>query len=278
MRAKHVGIALGLAALLAACAPTIEAEPVPGVKVKVPVEVPMPQGATAVETGGGKRGSAGPVIKVLPGNPLPPPGEVFRDDFSRYPTGAVLPVVNPKEYGLLKLHRDWQKATIVEAFDPSGKLDKAVRMEEGYLGGFLTTGAQDWTDYEVRLRIKVEKAPSTESAVRFRLFLDGAGSRALELALGYEGLRLDKLAGEQRFTLIERRELRETGRAFLRDGNWHDLRFLFEASGRVRFWLDETLLVDWTDPDYRAGGFGVGPKGVIFFLDDLEIHRAGPKG
>ncbi len=263
--------------LLAACAPrpTVELRPAPGVKVTVPVEAPAPAptGATAVESGktGGVRA---PGIKVLPGNPLPEPGTAFKDDFAKYPTGAVLPVVAPERYGLLR-GGEWQKITVVEAFDPSGRLDKAVRLEGGYGEGFLTTGAEDWSDYEVRLRLKVEEAPTTESGVRFRLFLSGAGDRALELKLGYEGLRLDKLAGGQRFTLIDRRELAGTGRTFLRDRNWHDLRFALEASGRVRFWLDGTLLLEWTDPDYRAGGFGVGPKATTFFLDDLEIRRLG---
>ncbi len=266
---------MGLLLLLAACAPrpSVELRPAPGVKVAVPVEAPAPAptGATAVESG--KKGAArAPVIKVLPGNPLPEPGTAFKDDFSKYPTGAVLPVVAPERYGLLR-GAEWQKIAVVEAFDPSGRLDKAVRLEGGIGEGFLTTGAVDWRNYEVRLRLKVEKAPSTESAVRFRLFLSGAGDRALELRLGYEGLRLDKLAGEQRFTLIDRRELADTGSSFLRDQNWHDLRFALEESGRVRFWLDGTLLLEWTDPDYRAGGFGVGPMATTFFLDDLRIER-----
>ncbi len=264
--------------VLAACAPrpTVELKPLPGVKVTVPVEAPAPrpQGATAVESG--KRGGASaPVIKVLPGNPLPEPGAVFKDDFAQYPTGAVLPVVNPRDYGLLRYHPSWQGVTIAEAFDPSGKLDKALRIQTGLGEGFLTTGAVDWTDYEVRLRLKVQEAPFTDSHLRFLLFLSGAGDRALELKLGYEGLRLDKLAGDQRFTLVARRELADTGRTLLRDQNWHDLRFVLESSGRVRFWLDETLLLDWTDPDYRAGGFGIGPKGTTFFVDDLEIRRLG---
>jgi len=263
--------------LLAACAPrpTVELRPAPGVKVTVPVEAPAPAptGATAVESGK-KGGARAPVIKVLPGNPLPEPGTVLTDDFAKYPTGAVLPVVAPERYGLLR-HGEWQKIAVVEAFDPSGRLDKAVRLEGGYGEGFLTTGAVDWSNYEVRLRIKVEKAPTGGSAVRFRLFLSGAGDRALELKISQDGLRLDKLAGEQRFTLIDRRELADTGRSFLRDQNWHDLRFALEESGRVRFWLDGTLLLEWTDPDYRAGGFGVGPTDTTFFLDDLEIRRLG---
>ncbi len=270
MRVRWILGLIGLLLLLAACAPrpTVEVRPVPGVRVTVPVR---PQGATAVESGknGGVRA---PVIKVLPGNPLPEPGTALSDDFAKYPTGAVLPVVAPERYGKLG-SKEWQKITIVEAFDPGGKLDKAVRLEGGYGEGYLTTGARDWSNYEVRASIRVKEAGTTESAVRFLLFLNGAGNRALELRVGYQGVRLDKLAGDQRFTLIDRRELAKTGRTFLRDQNWHDLRFALEDTGRVRFWLDGTLLLEWTDPDYKAGGFGVGPKAATFFLDNLRIER-----
>lgn len=160
----------------------------------------------------------------------------------------------------------------MEAFDANGKLDKAVRIEGGVGEGFLTTGADAWTDYEVKLRLKVQEACCTDSGVRIRLFMDGSGNRALELKIGYEGVRLDKVAGEQRFTLIDRRELAKTGRAFLRDQIWHRLRVELQSSGRVRAWLDDTLIVDWTDPDYKTGGFGIGPKATTFFLDDLEVQ------
>jgi len=250
--------------ILAGCAPqsTVKVNPLPGVEVAVPI----PEGTAS-------GGASALAIKVLPGNPLPEPGKVFWDDFSRYPTGAVLPVVNPKEYGFLRLEENWQEATIVEAFDPSGKLDKALRLA-GYDGdGFLTTGAVDWTDYEVSFRLKIEKPRTWNSAMGFRLFLSGAGDRSLELRVGREGLRLDKLSGEQRFTLVDRRELAQTTGTFVDDKNWHNLRFVLEKSGRVRFWLDDTLLLDWTDPDYHAGGFGVGPLGAVAFLDDLKIRQ-----
>ncbi len=265
---------LALLFLFAACAPrpAVEVKPLPGVKVTVPVATP--QGATAVESG--KKGGL-PAIKVLPGNPLPEPGTAFTDDFSKYPTGAVLPVVAPDRYGLLRWGK-WQKVSVTEAFDPSGRLDKAVRLEGGYGEGFLTTGSPDWTDYRVSMRIKVKEACCTDSRFRARLFLDGAGGRALEFQLGYEGAKLVKLAGDQSFVLVDRPELRDVGRAFLRDGNWHDLVFELKGDGTVRAVLDGTELLVWKDPDYRQGGFGIGPKAITFFLDDLKIERLGTAG
>ncbi len=267
---------MGLLLLLAACAPrpAVEVRPVPGVKVTVPVSAPKPQGATAVESG---KKAGLPAIKVLPGNPLPEPGTAFADDFSTYPTGAVLPVVAPDRYGLLR-QGNWQKVSVTEAFDPSGRLDKAVRLEGGYGEGFLTTGSPDWTDYRVSMRIKVQEACCTDSHLRARLFLDGAGGRALEFQLGFEGAKLVKLAGDQAFVLVDRPELRDVGRAFLRDGNWHDLVFELKGDGAVRAVLDGTELLVWKDPDYRQGGFGIGPKAITFFLDDLKIERLGTAG
>ncbi len=265
---------IGTLLLLAACAPrpAVEVKPLPGVKVTVPVATP--QGATAVESG--KKGGL-PAIKVLPGNSLPEPGTAFTDDFSKYPTGAVLPAVAPDRYGLLR-RGDWQKVSVTEAFDPSGRLDKAVRLEGGYGEGFLTTGSPDWTDYRISMRIKVQEACCTDSHFRARLFLDGAGGRALEFQLGYEGAKLVKLAGDQSFVLVDRPELRDVGRAFLRDGNWHDLVFELKGDGTVRAVLDGTELLVWKDPDYRQGGFGIGPKNITFFLDDLRIERLVAKG
>jgi len=255
MKGKFL-LVLGGLFFLASCAPQ---NTLP--QVNLPVDLPEVQAPS---------GPAAPVIKVLPGNPLPEPGKVFYDD---YPRGAVLPVVNPRDYGILRLNENWREVTIIEAFDPTGKLDKALRIKGGWEDGFLTTGAVDWTDYEVSFRLKVDKPHTWNSSVGFRLFLSGAGDRSLELIVGREGLWLDKLFGDQRVTLINRRELAETTGTFIDDKNWHNLRFVLEKSGRVRFWLDDTLLLDWTDPDYNKGGFGIGPKGVLFFVDDLTIKR-----
>ena len=267
---------MGLLLLLAACAPrpAVEVRPVPGVKVTVPVSAPKPQGATAVESG--KKGGL-PAIKVLPGNPLPEPGTAFADDFSTYPTGAVLPVVAQDRYGFLRVGGN-PKITIVEAFDATGKLDKAVRVGDRFDVGFLTTGAPGWTGYRAGFRLKVQEAPFTESKVLVRLFMSGAGDRALEFALGYEGVRLTKLAGEQKLVVVDRKELAELGRAVLRDGSWHRLTFELGRDGRVRAWVDETLVLDWTDPDYKAGGLGIGNGGTVFYLDDLKIERLGTAG
>jgi hypothetical protein len=271
---------LCLLALLAACAPrpAVEVRPLPGVKVTVPVEAPRArtQGATAVESGK-KGGARAPVVKVLPGNPLPPAGNAFVDDFSKYPVGAVLPVVAPERYGMIR-GANWQKISVEEAFDPSGKLNKAVRIEGGYGEGFLTVGAPDWTDYRVSFRAKTLEACCTDSHIRARLFLDGSGSRALEFVIGWDpidGVGLYKLAGDQRFLLLRRRELKPTADAVLRDKNWHDFAFELRSNGTVRVWVDGTEVLSWQDPDYRQGGFGIGPKATTFLLDDLRIERLG---
>ena len=260
--------ALALLLLLAACAPrpTVEVRPVPGVKVKVPVEVPKP--------GGVSQGAQMSVIKVLPGNPLPPAGAAFADDFSQYPVGPVLPAVAPDRYGLVRFKPDWQQVTIIEALDPGGRLNPAVRLEGR--DGLLTTGAEDWTDYRVRFRLKVEATPFTNPRVRVWLFMNGAGSRALEVEIGPNGVQLAKLAGEQRFVLVDRRELSGLGQTLIRDKRWHDFRFDLQKTGRVQVFFDKTQLIDWTDPDYRRGGFGVGPAGTLFYLDDLRIERITP--
>ncbi|BFH76803.1 hypothetical protein TthTF19_19580 [Thermus thermophilus] len=234
---------------------------------------------------------SGPVIKVLPGNPLPPAGSAFVDDFSSYPTGAVLPVVAPDRYGPLR-RGDWQSVTVEEAFAPDGRLDKAVRIGEKYqeggllttgaegvgagakLGperGLLTTGAEHWTDYRVSFRLKTLESPFGH--IRARLFLNGAGSRALEFQIGFDGVKLVKIAGSQSIILIHRRELERTGRAVMRDGNWHDFAFELRGDGTVRVFVDRTEVVNWKDPDYNRGGFGIGPVGVTFQLDDLKVER-----
>lgn len=266
MRIYRVGLLLGTFWLLAACAPrpVVEVRPVPGVRVTVPV---TPQGATAVESG--KKGAA---LKVLPGNALPAPGTAWVDDFAKYPTGAVLPVAAPARYGFLRISLE-PRFTVVEALNPEGRLDKAVRAGDQNALGFLTTGAEDWTDYRVALRVRVEKAPYTESHVLFRLFMDGTGSRGFELAIGYDGVRLTKLAGEQRLVVLDRKELAGMGRGFLRDGKWHRLVFALSGDGTLKAWLDGALVASWTDPDYRAGGFGVGMGGAVFYFDDLRIER-----
>ncbi|BBL83149.1 hypothetical protein TthAA37_20200 [Thermus thermophilus] len=265
---------LAAGALLGACAPRITAEPLPGVRVDVPVQVPPP-GGPSQPAGQAQSGVTAPAIKVLPGNPLPPAGSAFVDDFSSYPTGAVLPVVAPDRYGLLRTGGDWQKITVEEAFAPDGRLDKAVRMEGGYGEGFLTTGAEDWTDYRVSFRLKTLEACCTHSHIRARLFLDGSGSRALEFQIGFgpEGVKLVKLAGGQSFTLLHRRELENTARAVMRDGNWHDIAFELRSDGTVKIFVDRTEVVNWKDPDYHRGGFGIGPVGVTFQLDDLKVER-----
>ena len=271
---------LAAGALLGACAPRITAEPLPGVRVDVPVQVPPPASPPqpSQPAGQAQGGVTAPVIKVLPGNPLPPAGSAYVDDFSSYPTGAVLPVVAPERYGLLGTGGDWQKITVEEAFAPDGRLDKAVRMEGGYGEGFLTTGAEDWTDYRVSFRLKTLEACCTHSHIRARLFLNGAGSRALEFFIGRDpinGVGLYKLAGDQRFLLLQRRELNPTANAVLRDGNWHDFVFELRGDGTVRVFVDRTEVVNWKDPDYHRGGFGIGPVGVTFQLDDLKVERLG---
>ncbi|NHK39059.1 hypothetical protein FJR75_06020 [Thermus thermophilus] len=54
-----------------ACAPRITAEPLPGVRVDVPVQVPPPA-PSQPQKPEARGGMSGPVIKVLPGNPLDP--------------------------------------------------------------------------------------------------------------------------------------------------------------------------------------------------------------
>ncbi|GLV48094.1 hypothetical protein TJA_12510 [Thermus sp. LT1-2-5] len=267
---------LAALALLAACAPRITAEPLPGVRVDVPVTVPAPSVPQPGQAQGQGRGVTAPVVKVLPGNPLPPPGSVFSDDFSAYPTGAVLPVVAPDRYGLLRTGGDWQKITVEEAFDPTGKLDKAVRLEGGLGEGFLTLGAEDWSDYRVSFRLKTLEAPYTGSHIRARLFLDGSGSRGLEFFLGRDPIRgvgLYKLAGNQRILLLQRRQLDPVAEAVLRDKNWHDFAFELRGDGTVRAFVDQTEVLSWKDPDYNRGGFGIAPGDVTFQLDDLRVER-----
>lgn len=235
----------GLSAILAACAPTLKVQPVPEVKVTLP----LPK----------------PVVRVLPGNPMP-----LSDDFESYPTGAVIQVVAPDRYGLLKLGGA-PKMTVAEVLDAQGRLNKALRLGNEYDLGFVTSGRDDWRAYRVSAKIKVQKAPFTESRLRFRLFLSGDGSRGLEFRIGYDGVQLLKFVGEQSLVLIERPELSETGRTLLRDGNWHTLAFELAGNGHIKAWLDDTPLLEWTDPDNRQGGFGFGNDGTIFFLDDLEV-------
>ena len=62
---------------------------------------------------------AGPVLKVLPGTPLPESGSARVDDFEGYPTGAVLPAVNPRDYGILRYGKEWNRVTITEASAPT---------------------------------------------------------------------------------------------------------------------------------------------------------------
>lgn len=276
MRKKKGLWLLATGVLLAACAPRITAEPLPGVRVDVPIQVPPP-GGPSQSPGQAQSGVTAPVIKVLPGNPLPPAGSAYVDDFSSYPTGAVLPVVAPDRYGLLRTGGDWQKITVEEAFAPDGRLDKAVRLEGGLGEGFLTFGAEDWTDYRVSFRLKTLEACCTGSHIRARLFLTGDGSRALEFQIGFgpAGVMLVKLAGSQSFTLLHRRELEGTARAVMRDGNWHDFVFELRSEGTVRVFVDGTEVVNWKDPDYNRGGFGIGPVGVTFQLDNLKVERLG---
>lgn len=258
--------------LLSSCVPqpTVTVGPVPGEEVQAPVKPPPPARSETSQAQSG--GVSAPVIKVLPGNQMP-----LVDDFSGYPTGAVLPVMAPDRYGMLRFSKDWSKITLVEAFTPEGNLDKAVRLEGGYGEGFLTTGSPDWTDYRVTLRVKGQEACCTESAIRVRLFLDGSGSRALEFQIGLDDIKIKlvKIAGDQSFTLVERPELADLGRAVLRDQNWHDLAFELHSDGAVKVWVDKTEVVSWKDPDYRQGGFAIGPKGSAFFLDDLQVEPLG---
>ncbi|AEB12644.1 hypothetical protein [Marinithermus hydrothermalis] len=240
--------------LLAACAPQTTLPPIPDVtQIPMPLPTGIPQGK--------------PVVQALPGTPMP-----LADEFSSYPTGAVLPAVAPDRYGLLRFNQGWEKISIVEAFTSEGKLDKAVRLEGGLGEGFLTAGAPDWTDYRVTLRVKTHEACCTESAIRARLFMNETGSKALEFRIGFYGVRLIKIAGDQSFTLIDRPELETLGRAVLRDQNWHDLSFELHSDGTVTVRVDDTEVVTWKDADYRQGGFGIGPINTTFFLDDLRIE------
>ncbi len=242
MRRVQVLALAGLSAFLAACAPSLQVQPMPEVKVTLPM------------------------VRVLPGNPMP-----LFDDFSRYPTGTVIQAVAPDRYGRLKLSGA-PKMTVAEVLDAQGRLGKALRLGNEYDLGFVTTGRDDWRAYRVSAKIKVQKAPFTESRLRFRFFLSGNGSRALEFRIGYNGVQLLKLVGTQSFVLIERPELSETGRRLLRDGNWHTLAFELAGDGHIKAWIDDTPVIEWTDPDYRQGGFGFGNDGTIFFLDDLEVQ------
>ena len=89
----------------------------------------------------------GPVFRVLPGNPLPEAGSARVDDFEDYPTGAVLPAANPRDYGFLRYGKEWNRVTVSETFGPDGRLGKSVRLERGVGEGLLTIGAGDWSDY-----------------------------------------------------------------------------------------------------------------------------------
>ncbi len=259
-QAQRLWSFIGLVLLLSACAPQITVRP-PGVEIQAPAQPP------ATPPPGG--GVSTPVILVLPGNKMP-----LVDDFSGYPTGAVLPVVAPDRYGMLRLNREWNKITVVEAFTPQGSLDKAVRIEGWGHDGLLTTGSQDWTNYRVTLRAKIHEAGYAGSGLRARLFLDGAGSRGLEFRINRDGIQLVKIAGDQHFTLIERPELAGVGRAFIGGQDWHDFTFELQGDGMVRVRVGKSEVISWKDPDYRQGGFGIGPgpAGTTFFLDDLRVE------
>ncbi len=77
-----------------------------------------------------------------------------------------------------------------------------------------------------------------------------------------------------RFTLFERRELAGVGRAFISGQDWHDFTFELQGDGTVRVWVGKSEVISWKDPDYRQGGFGIGPgpAGTTFFLDDLRVE------
>lgn len=237
-----------LLGLLGACAPRLVLEP----------QVPLPQ----VEMGKGPL----PVPQwVLPGNPLP-----HVDDFESYPLGAVLTTIAPKRYGLLGKEA---RFTITEALNPQDAVTRAVRLAR-FDGALLTTGAGDWTNYRVRMDVKSLGNPYWGSAgLLLRVFLDPAGTRALEFYFGLEGIELTKVLGEQRQVVAKRPELRETGRGFIMDKMWHRLQVVARNTGEVRFSMDGGELLSWQDPDFRQGGLGVGvhDPDLVFHLDNLEV-------
>jgi len=267
---------LAAGALLGACAPRITAEPLPGVRVNVPVQVPPPASPPqpSQPAGQAQGGVTAPVIKVLPGNPLPPAGSAFVDDFSSYPTGAVLPMVAPDRYGVYKAPNGTLSPAVAETFTPQGGLDKSLRLEAANTA-MLTTGAPDWTDYRVSFRFKYE----TGGTLDVGLFVHGSGDRMLIVRLGWGytgGVHLIKVAGDQRFTLVSRRELKPLTEA-LKDQNWHDFAAEARSDGTVRVMVDQQTVIEWKDPDYRAGGIGIGINRlgdrIIWHIDDLKVER-----
>jgi len=259
-RRKSIVIGYGLAlclGLLGACAPRLQT-PSP----QLPLPLPTPPRVTW----------------VLPGNPLP-----HTDDFETYPVGAVLPRVAPDRYGLLA--KEWANATIAEALDAEGRTTKALRLAGGLGSNFLTTGAPDWSHYRLRLDFKSLGNPYWGSAgFLIRILVSGTGDRGLELYFGLGGASLAKVLGEQKETFLQRAEVREVTSKAIRDRLWHRLTVEVRSTGEkgkapvnVSLFLDDGLLLSWTEQDFAQGGvaFGIQDPDLVVYVDKLEILPIG---
>jgi curli biogenesis system outer membrane secretion channel CsgG len=219
--------------------------------------------------------------KILPGNALP-----FSDDFEGRDLGANLAEANPEQYGRANCPGRPTEAgigSVGNVLDRNQKSTKALELGQIYSCAgdssaqinALTLGNTNWKNYRMSFDFFVAgRNGSNDDGLGIRLNFqpDGSSYHAIWFNSNYGTVAAQKVLGSQQTVLASRRLGTE-----LSDVRWQTV-VIENRSGAVKVSLNNTLILEFKDPDPRYAQGGVGfmrgdnNYGFGVFVDNLKIE------
>jgi hypothetical protein len=229
----------------------VEPAPVPEPVVPAPepepelvVPVPEPEPAPVVPA---------PEPEPEP-EPAPEPKRIFAEDFERAAPGSL-----PAGFTVARTEGTWAVRDLggEKVLEASGKYTTVL------------FGSADWTDYELRLRMRFEKAPRFIGAI---VRHDPKTGRNYQLEVLPSGVRLVRSfeAGRDEIS-VGNSEVRPAA------GRWHQLRVV--CSGRnVEFWVDGERAIRSSENTAPRGQCKLYLRDGAAVFDDIEVLELRPQG